>query len=169
MKKYSDFLSAARDLENSFRKCEYIREAYFSLPIKNEECKIRSPAREAEEDRKEIIKKIDEQILPLFLKDMNSRKASVVLSYSDTGLGRCVSSIVFWIENKKLYCTAFFRSMSLILFPYDYETLSSAAMHIINKMRRGTGELHVFIVNLYNKPVPGVEEADWRDFFNSEF
>lgn len=165
MKKYSDFLNAIRDLENSLKKCEYCREAYFSLPIKKDKCNIRPPARETEEDRREILTKIDEQILPLFLKDINSRKASIVLSYPDTGLGRCVSSIVFWIENKKLNCTAFFRSMSLILFPYDYETLSCAGNHIINKMDLEVGELHVFIVNLYNKPVPGIKETNWRDFF----
>lgn len=89
MKKYSDLLNAVRDLENSLKKREHIREAYFSLPIKKDEYNVRPPAREAEEDRKEIILKIDEQILPLFLKDVNSRKASVVLSYSDTGRPLC--------------------------------------------------------------------------------
>ena len=158
-------MSAIRVLEGDLRKNEYLREVFFSLPIKKGECTIRSPARETEEDRNEIIHKIDEQVLPLFLKEVNPRKASVVLTYPDTGLGRCLSSVVFWAEKNKLYCTALFRSMSLILFPYDYETLSFASKHIINKTGLKEGGLHILIVNLYNKPVPGVKETRWDDFF----
>lgn len=164
MKEYSDFLSAIKDLENSLAKREYIREAYFSLPIKSHEYNIRPPAREAELDRAEMIDKIDEQVIPLFQKDAGSRKASVILTYADTGLGRCMSSSVFWIEGGKLHCTAFFRSMCLILFPYDYETISLVASHIIDKMGFESGEAHFFIVNLYNKPIPGIKETSWREF-----
>jgi len=166
MNKYPDFLSAITNLETKLRENEYLREIFFSLPIGDDLYNVKPPAKETEMDRYEVIKKIDEQVIAVLQKDISSRKASVTLSYPDTGLGRCLSSIVFWTENKKLYCTAFFRSMSLILFPYDYETLSCAAMQIINKMNLNKGELHIFIVNLYNQPVLGVKETSWRDFLD---
>lgn len=128
---------------------KYLEDINVRYNIKYDEANVFSYVKPVDEEdfreRDYIIGRVKNEVIPLLLKDNNSRQGCFPVIYKN-GLSSCISSIHILLRNNTIILNEYYRSQNIVLNkPFDDQTAQTIVYEVLKHFPNYKVEINVFV------------------------
>lgn len=114
--------------------------------------KIEPNFKEDEEERYDILSRVNGQLIPLLKQDHNTRQACFSILYPN-GLGHCISTVHILLRNNTIILNEYYRSQNCsINLEYDKQTACMIVQEVLKHFPNYKSLITVFVAS-YHKEI----------------